>query len=159
MMMERLIPVVVVKDLKETEVILNALQRERIGCAEITFRTACAEEAIRLAVQKFPQMEIGAGTVINGGQCRRALAAGARAFGGGRRAVQGAERALLSRLRDADGNHAGDRAGDHYGKIFSRERVRRIKGDEGACRSLSANQVYSHGRRGREQFKRVFIVG
>ena len=78
MMMERLIPVVVVKDLKETEVILNALQRERIGCAEITFRTACAEEAIRLAVQKFTQMEIGAGTVINGGQCRRALAAGAK---------------------------------------------------------------------------------
>ena len=78
MMMERLIPVVVVKDLKETEVILNALQREGIWCAEITFRTACAEEAIRLAVQKFPQMEIGAGTVINGGQCRRALATGAK---------------------------------------------------------------------------------
>ena len=76
--MDRLIPVVVIKDIKDTEVILSALQKEEIHCAEITFRTACAEEAIRLAVQKFPNMVIGVGTVINGEQCERALKAGAK---------------------------------------------------------------------------------
>lgn len=76
--MQKLIPVVVIKELQETEKILSALQKEEIDCAEITFRTACAEEAIRLAVQKFPDMEIGAGTVISADQCRRAIKAGAR---------------------------------------------------------------------------------
>jgi len=76
--LKKFIPVVVIKELKETEVILSALQKEGISCAEITFRTACAEEAIKLAVQEFPDMEIGAGTVINGEQCERALRAGAK---------------------------------------------------------------------------------
>lgn len=76
--MEKLIPVVVIKELGETETILSALNKSGINCAEITFRTACAEEAIKLAVQKFPNMEIGAGTVINGEQCERALKAGAK---------------------------------------------------------------------------------
>lgn len=76
--MEKLIPVVVIKELKETEVVLSALQKEGIYCAEITFRTACAEDAIKLASAQFPNMEIGAGTVINGDQCERAIKAGAR---------------------------------------------------------------------------------
>ena len=63
--MDKLIPVVVIKELGETEKILTALDRSGIHCAEITFRTACAEEAIALASEKFPQMNIGAGTVIN----------------------------------------------------------------------------------------------
>ena len=76
--MEKKIPVVVIKEIGETEKILNALKNYGINCAEITFRTACAEEAIRLACKKFPEMEIGAGTVINAEQCERALAAGAK---------------------------------------------------------------------------------
>ena len=76
--MEKLIPVVVIKELDETEKILSALRADGINCAEITFRTVCAEEAIRLAVGKFPDMHIGAGTVINADQCKRALAAGAK---------------------------------------------------------------------------------
>ena len=76
--MEKLIPVVVIKKLNDTEVILSALQKEGVYCAEITFRTACAEEAIRFAVASFPNMEIGAGTVINGEQCKRAITAGAK---------------------------------------------------------------------------------
>ena len=47
-------------------------------CAEITFRTACAAEAIEYAVKNYPDMEIGAGTVINAEQCEAALAAGAQ---------------------------------------------------------------------------------
>lgn len=76
--MDRLIPVVVIKNLDDTEKILAALKKDGINCAEITFRTACAKEAIALAVEKFPDMNVGAGTVINGRQCVEALNAGAK---------------------------------------------------------------------------------
>ena len=75
--MEKFIPVVVIKELSETDKILTALKNNNINCAEITFRTACAAEAIAYAVEKYPDMEIGAGTVINAAQCEAALAAGA----------------------------------------------------------------------------------
>lgn len=75
--MEKFIPVVVIKELSETDTILTALKNNNINCAEITFRTACAAEAIAYAVKNYPDMEIGAGTVINAKQCEEALAAGA----------------------------------------------------------------------------------
>ena len=76
--MEKYIPVVVIKELSETDKILSALKADGINCAEITFRTACAKEAIEYAVKSYPEMSIGAGTVINAEQCRAALKAGAR---------------------------------------------------------------------------------
>ena len=75
--MEKFIPVVVIKELAETDKILTALKNYGINCAEITFRTACAAEAIAYAVKNYPDMEIGAGTVINAEQCEAALKAGA----------------------------------------------------------------------------------
>jgi len=75
--MQKYIPVVVIKELSETDKILTALKNNDIHCAEITFRTACAAEAIAYAVKNYPDMEIGAGTVINAQQCEAALAAGA----------------------------------------------------------------------------------
>ena len=75
--MEKSIPVVVIKELNETDKILTALKNVGINCAEITFRTACAEEAIKYAVKNYPDMQIGAGTVINKAQCEKAINAGA----------------------------------------------------------------------------------
>jgi len=75
--MEKFIPVVVIKELGETDKILTALKANGINCAEITFRTACAADAIRHAVKNYPEMSIGAGTVINAEQCNAALEAGA----------------------------------------------------------------------------------
>ncbi len=76
--MEKQIPVVVIKELSETDKILTALKGVGIHCAEITFRTACAAEAIAYAVKHYPDMSIGAGTVINAEQCEAALKAGAQ---------------------------------------------------------------------------------
>ena len=76
--MEKCIPVVVIKELSETDKILTALKNNGINTAEITFRTACAAEAIAYACKHYPEMSIGAGTVINGKQCEDALAAGAQ---------------------------------------------------------------------------------
>ena len=75
--MEKFIPVVVIKELEEVDTILPALRFSGIHTAEITFRTACAKEAIAYAAKNYPDMVIGAGTVINAAQCEDALAAGA----------------------------------------------------------------------------------
>ena len=76
--MDKLIPVVVIKNLEDTVPTLKALKEGGINCAEITFRTACAEDAIKLAVKEFPDMNVGAGTVINAQQCQKAIDAGAK---------------------------------------------------------------------------------
>ena len=76
--MEKYVPVVVIKELSETDKILTALKNNGIHTAEITFRTACAKEAIAYAVKNYPDMNVGAGTVINAEQCKDALNAGAQ---------------------------------------------------------------------------------
>ena len=76
--MENFVPVVVIKEMSETDKILRALKNAGINCAEITFRTSCAAEAIAYACKNYPDMSIGAGTVINAEQCRQALEAGAQ---------------------------------------------------------------------------------
>lgn len=76
--MEKYVPVVVIKEMSETDKILTALKNNGINTAEITFRTACAAEAIAYACKNYPDMSIGAGTVINAEQCEAALKAGAQ---------------------------------------------------------------------------------
>lgn len=76
--MDRIIPVVTLQNAADRTKVLNALKKEGILCAEICFRTACAAEAIRLAVKEYPDMTIGAGTVINKEQCETALDLGAK---------------------------------------------------------------------------------
>ena len=74
----KLVPVVTLKSIEDAELTLSALIKGGLPVAEICFRTECAEEAIALAVRKFPEMLVGAGTVINKEQCERAIAAGAK---------------------------------------------------------------------------------
>lgn len=74
----RVVPVVVIRDIADTCPTLEALCDGGIPVAEITFRTACAAEAIRIGCEKFPEMMIGAGTVINAEQAKTAIGAGAR---------------------------------------------------------------------------------
>ncbi len=73
----KVLPVVVIAKLEDTLPTLSALNEGGIPAAEITFRTACAEDAIREGVKAFPDMYIGAGTVINAEQAKRAIDAGA----------------------------------------------------------------------------------
>ena len=76
--MKSVIPVVVINDRNDTIKTLSALREGGINCAEITFRTACAEQAIKIGASEFPDMNIGAGTVINREQAERAVRAGAK---------------------------------------------------------------------------------
>ena len=72
------VPVVVIKTIEDTIPTLKALCDGGLPVAEITFRTACAAEAIALGVKEFPNMHIGAGTVINAVQAKKAIEAGAQ---------------------------------------------------------------------------------
>ena len=74
----KIVPVVVIKDINDTVPTLKALSDGGLPVAEITFRTACAADAIRLGVKEFPDMLIGAGTVINAEQANAAIDCGAR---------------------------------------------------------------------------------
>ena len=74
----KIVPVVVIKKIEDAEPLLDSLVRGGLPVAEITFRTDCAEESIKLAVKKYPDMLVGAGTVINGEQCERAINAGSK---------------------------------------------------------------------------------
>ena len=74
----RVVPVVVIRDVNDTIPTLTALRDGGIPAAEITFRTACAPEALALAAKSFPDMLIGAGTVINADGAKKAIEAGAK---------------------------------------------------------------------------------
>ena len=73
-----IIPVVVLNDTKDALPLGECLMEGGLPCAEVTFRTAAAEESIRQMAKKFPDMIVGAGTVLTTEQADRAIDAGAK---------------------------------------------------------------------------------
>ena len=73
-----IIPVVVLEDAKDAEPLGRALVEGGLPAAEVTFRTAAAEESIRIMAENFPEMLVGAGTVLTIDQAERAVKAGAK---------------------------------------------------------------------------------
>ena len=72
----RVIPVVVMEKADQAEPLAEALIAAGLPCAEVTFRTAAAPEAIR-RMAAFRELTVGAGTVLNQTQAAQALEAGA----------------------------------------------------------------------------------
>ena len=72
------VPVVVLDDTKDAEPLAKALCEGGLACAEVTFRTDAAEESIRIMSEAYPEMVVGAGTVLTTEQVDRAVAAGAK---------------------------------------------------------------------------------
>ena len=72
------VPVVVINDPKDAVPAAEALYKGGIDVAEVTFRTAAAEESIKLISEACPDMLVGAGTVTTTEQVDRALKAGAK---------------------------------------------------------------------------------
>ena len=73
-----IVPVVVLDDAKDAQPLAKALCEGGLPCAEVTFRTEAAEESIKIMSKKFPDMLIGAGTVLTTEQVDRAVEAGAK---------------------------------------------------------------------------------
>lgn len=72
------VPVVVLNAVKDAKPLAKALCEGGLPCAEVTFRTAAAEESIRVMTETYPEMLVGAGTVLTMEQVDRAVAAGAK---------------------------------------------------------------------------------
>ena len=74
----KIVPVLAIDNAKDAVKLGQALINGGIPCAEVTFRTDAAEEAIRIMSKEFPDMLVGAGTVLKTEQVDRAVAAGAK---------------------------------------------------------------------------------
>lgn len=72
------VPVVVLNDAKDALPLAEALVEGGLPCAEVTFRTEAAEESIWKMAEKYPDMLVGAGTVLTIDQVDRAVGAGAK---------------------------------------------------------------------------------
>ena len=72
------VPVVVLEDEKAAVPLAKALVQGGLPCAEVTFRTEAAAESIRLMSEAYPDMLVGAGTVLTTEQVDLAVKSGAK---------------------------------------------------------------------------------
>ena len=73
-----IVPVIALDHVEDAAPLAKALCDGGLPCAEVTFRTAAAEESIRIMAEQFPEMLVGAGTVLTTEQVDRAVNAGAK---------------------------------------------------------------------------------
>ncbi len=76
-MAKRIVPVIVLDHEEQAEPLAEALLKAGLDIMEITFRTAAAEASIRRIARRFPEILLGAGTVLGTDQLKRAADAGA----------------------------------------------------------------------------------
>lgn len=72
------IPVIVLDDANDAVPLAEALLAGGLNIIEVTFRTAAAAESIERIAQAFPEMQVGAGTVVTPEQAKRAIDAGSK---------------------------------------------------------------------------------
>lgn len=73
-----IVPVVKINRVEDAVPLARALCAGGLPCAEVTFRTEAAAGAIKAMVDNFPNMCVGAGTVLNAAQVDAAVEAGAK---------------------------------------------------------------------------------
>lgn len=74
----KLVPVVVFKQIEDVDTILPSLLKGGVSTAEICFRNEASIEGLKIAIAKYPDMVIGAGTIINEEQAKLAISYGAK---------------------------------------------------------------------------------
>lgn len=73
----KIVPVIAINDVAHALPLAKVLVENGLPCAEVTFRTAAAAESIRIMREAYPDLLIGAGTVLTTAQVNEAIAAGA----------------------------------------------------------------------------------
>jgi len=92
------VPVVKIQSLEEVEPLITALQNNNINCIEITLRTDCAVEAIKLAKKcSNDNFSVGVGTVVNTKQLAELVDAEVDFI-----VLPGLQKELVSALQDID---------------------------------------------------------
>jgi 2-dehydro-3-deoxyphosphogluconate aldolase/(4S)-4-hydroxy-2-oxoglutarate aldolase len=72
----KIVPVIAINDASQAVPLAKVLVENGLPCAEVTFRTEAAAESIRLMRAAYPEMLIGAGTVLTTAQVDQAIEAG-----------------------------------------------------------------------------------
>ena len=73
-----LVPVIKITNVENALPLAKALKDGGLNCAEITFRTSCAKEAIAIITKELPDMLVGAGTILTPEQADEAIEAGSK---------------------------------------------------------------------------------
>ena len=73
-----IVPVVKIEKAEDALPLGKALLDGDLPIAEITFRTSAAEESIKILTKEFPNLLVGAGTVLTIEQAKKAVSAGAK---------------------------------------------------------------------------------
>ncbi|HGH6027760.1 TPA: bifunctional 4-hydroxy-2-oxoglutarate aldolase/2-dehydro-3-deoxy-phosphogluconate aldolase [Vibrio mimicus] len=73
----KIVPVIAINDVAHALPLAKVLVENGLPCAEVTFRTEAAAESIRIMREAYPELLIGAGTVLTSVQVDEAIAAGA----------------------------------------------------------------------------------
>ena len=73
-----IVPVIKIDDARDAAPLAKALMDGGLPCAEVTFRTAAAKDAIAIIAREYPDMIVGAGTVLTKAQVDDAIEAGAK---------------------------------------------------------------------------------
>ena len=76
----KILPVIKIDNAKDAVPLAKALIDGGLPAAEVTFRTAAAEESIKAICKEFPDMLVGAGSLTSVEQAKAAQAAGAQFF-------------------------------------------------------------------------------
>ena len=74
----KVIPVIVLNDAANAAPLAEALMKGGLPAAEVTFRTAAAEESIKIMAEKYPDMLVGAGSLTSAEMAKKAVDAGAQ---------------------------------------------------------------------------------
>lgn len=72
------IPVIVIDDVADAKPLANALLEGGLNIIEVTFRTEAAAGAIEMIANEFPEMLVGAGTVVTPEQAKIAIESGSK---------------------------------------------------------------------------------
>lgn len=147
------IPVIAIDDAEKAVPLARALLAGGLPAAEVTFRTAAGEEAIRRIAAEVPEVLVGAGTVLNLEQCDRALAAGAKFI-----VSPGYNEALVAHCQEkgvlvlpgcvnaSDMTRAAN-AGLEYGEVLPCRAVRRRQRHQGPGPRVPQAELHAHRRR------------
>ena len=73
-----IVPVIAIEKVEDAEPLAKALIEGGLPCAEVTFRTSAAKESIEKIAKAYPEMLLGAGTVLTIDQVKAAVGAGAK---------------------------------------------------------------------------------
>lgn len=74
----KVVPVVALEDAKDAKPLAGALAEGGLPCAEVTFRTKAAAESIQIMTENYPDMLVGAGTILKKEQVDEAVRSGAQ---------------------------------------------------------------------------------